>query len=106
MAKFDYEMFSDDRWVFNANKYTKEQAKEIYIKEAKDYVFPEDLKILRAPTPIKCYARHFIRSEDESYLDYPDGVVKITATAKTRPKEQGEFEVWVMLSYDEVLDGK
>jgi hypothetical protein len=118
MTEFNYMQFDDGRWIFNANKYTKEEATAIWLIE-----ITENLKnnnnsiIIKSQEPYKFFAK-FVNCDE--ILDYSVececceeqenyegecGCYVLTAEANGREKEENEFEVWVFPSIQDLKNG-
>jgi len=90
-SKFDYMPFEGgadgEQFVVHANKYTQEQALELF---AAEYPFDD----LRRPTieDMQMYwVKWYIRLPDDTFNEFPDGGYSFCAM-----KERGSFPAWVI----------
>jgi len=110
MANYDYDIWNTGIWVFNANKYTKEDAKALWIIgiDENDIFTNEEIQIVsnaQPPEPEKYYARYFpVPPDSVDGSDFDGGCYALTTTAAARKKKLGEFEVWVIESHGDFLD--
>jgi hypothetical protein len=106
MNDFNYEKFSDERWVFNANKYTKQKALTLWLIEiTKDLKNVEDTLYIKPKQPYKFFAKYFDEVPEYVDIDSDTGCYALSAQAGFRELEKDEFEVWVFPSIQDLKNG-